>query len=98
MLDAPEDIRGKYKSIDTNVTGLKIGELLPKMAKTMDKVCLVRSERLVRRDLKASQAPPSVVRPVRKGRLVLWDLPGLTGTTVKPDLSEHKAIQVLRDR
>ena len=43
-LDAPEDIRGKYKSIDTNVTGLKIGELLPKMAKTMDKVCLVRSQ------------------------------------------------------
>jgi uncharacterized protein (DUF1501 family) len=41
--DAPEEIRGKYKGIDTNVTGLKIGELLPKMAKTMDKVCLVRS-------------------------------------------------------
>jgi hypothetical protein len=42
--DASEEIRGKYKSIDTNVTGLKIGELLPKMAKTMDKVCLVRSQ------------------------------------------------------
>src|SRR5215217_705662 len=42
--DAPEEIRGKYKPIDTNVTGLKIGELLPKMAKTMDKVCLVRSQ------------------------------------------------------
>ncbi|HEX8911167.1 MAG TPA: DUF1501 domain-containing protein [Humisphaera sp.] len=42
--DAPEEIRGKYKSIDTNVTGLKVGELLPKMARTMDKVCLVRSQ------------------------------------------------------
>ena len=42
--DAPEEIRGKYKPIDTNVTGLKICELLPKMAKTMDKVCLVRSQ------------------------------------------------------
>ena len=42
--EAPEEIRGKYSSIDTNVTGLKIGELLPKMAKTMDKVCLVRSQ------------------------------------------------------
>jgi hypothetical protein len=41
--DAPEEIRGKYKSISTNVIGLHIGELLPKMAKTMDKVCLVRS-------------------------------------------------------
>jgi hypothetical protein len=41
--DAAEEIRGKYKPIDTNVPGLKIGELLPKMAQTMDKVCLVRS-------------------------------------------------------
>src|SRR5438045_4516323 len=42
--DAPEEIRGKYKSIETNVTGLRVGELLPKMARTMDKVCLVRSQ------------------------------------------------------
>src|SRR5436190_4966488 len=42
--DAPEEIRGKYKSINTNVTGLRVGELLPKMAQQMDKVCLVRSQ------------------------------------------------------
>ncbi|HSI34306.1 MAG TPA: DUF1501 domain-containing protein [Tepidisphaeraceae bacterium] len=42
--DQPEEIRGKYKSIPTNVTGLHVGELLPKMARTMDKVCLVRSQ------------------------------------------------------
>jgi len=41
--DAVQDIRGKYKSIPSNVPGLHVGELLPKMAKTMDKVCLVRS-------------------------------------------------------
>jgi hypothetical protein len=41
--DAAEEIRGKYKPISTNVTGVKIGELLPNMAKTMDKVCLIRS-------------------------------------------------------
>ena len=41
--DAAEEIRGKYKSIPTNVPGTRIGELLPRMAKTMDKVCLVRS-------------------------------------------------------
>ncbi len=41
--EAPEEIRGKYKQIPSNVTGLYLGELLPKMAKTMDKVCLVRS-------------------------------------------------------
>ncbi len=41
--NAVEDIRGKYQPISTNVSGLQIGELLPKMAQTMDKVCLVRS-------------------------------------------------------
>ena len=41
--DAVEEIRGKYKPIPTNVTGLQICELLPKMAQTMDKVCLIRS-------------------------------------------------------
>ncbi len=41
--EAVEEIRGKYKSIPSNVTGLHVCELLPKMAKTMDKVCLVRS-------------------------------------------------------
>src|SRR5262245_25892542 len=41
--DAGEDVRGKYKPIDTNVAGVRVGELLPKMAQQMDKVCLVRS-------------------------------------------------------
>src|SRR5436309_814938 len=39
--EAPEEIRGKYKPIDTNVPGLRIGELLPSMAQVMDKVALV---------------------------------------------------------
>src|SRR3954469_11671261 len=42
--DALEEIRGKYKGIPSNVKGLHVGELLPKMAKTMNKVCLVRSQ------------------------------------------------------
>ena len=42
--DAAEEIRGKYKGIPSSVTGLHVGELLPKMARTMDKVCLVRSQ------------------------------------------------------
>ncbi len=41
---ALEEIRGKYKGIPSTVTGLQVCELLPKMAKTMDKVCLVRSQ------------------------------------------------------
>lgn len=42
-LDQAEEVRGKYKDIPTNVSGLRICEKLPKMAQTMDKVCLVRS-------------------------------------------------------
>ena len=41
--DAIAEIRGKYHGIPTCVPGLHVGELLPRMAKTMDKVCLVRS-------------------------------------------------------
>src|SRR5262249_9024770 len=41
--EAPPEVRGKYKSIDTNVPGLRIGELLPRMARVMDRVHLVRS-------------------------------------------------------
>ena len=40
--DAVEEIRGKYKTISTNVPGLGVTELLPNMAKVMDKVALVR--------------------------------------------------------
>ncbi|MHA3771762.1 DUF1501 domain-containing protein [Verrucomicrobiota bacterium sgz303538] len=41
--DAVEEIRGKYSQISTNVPGLRVTELLPKMAQTMDKVALIRS-------------------------------------------------------
>ncbi len=41
--DAAEEIRGKYKTISTNVSGLSISEKLPLMAKQMDKLALVRS-------------------------------------------------------
>lgn len=38
-----EEIRGKYKPISTSVTGLRVGELLPNMARCMDQVALIRS-------------------------------------------------------
>ena len=42
--DATPEVRGKYKSIATNVPGLQVGELLPLMANTMNQVALVRSQ------------------------------------------------------
>jgi hypothetical protein len=41
--DAPDGIRGEFKPIDTNVSGVQICELLPKLAGMTDKLALVRS-------------------------------------------------------
>jgi hypothetical protein len=41
--EAPEGIRGEFKPIATNVSGVRICEHLPKMAKVMDRCVLVRS-------------------------------------------------------
>ena len=41
--DAPAEIRGKYRPISSNVSGLQVGELLPKMAQCMDRLTLIRS-------------------------------------------------------
>src|SRR5690348_1740678 len=41
--DAPAEVRGKYKPIDTCVPGLRVTEMLPRMAKLMDRLTLVRS-------------------------------------------------------
>lgn len=41
--DAPSDVRGDFLPIRTNVSGIQISELLPRMAKRMDKIAVVRS-------------------------------------------------------
>jgi len=41
--EAPEEIRGPFRAIDTNVPGIQISEIFPKLARQMDKVALVRS-------------------------------------------------------
>ncbi len=41
--DAPSEIRGPYRPIPTNVDGIQISEIFPRMAKHADKYSLVRS-------------------------------------------------------
>src|SRR5882757_2109651 len=41
--DAPSEVRGEFKPISTSVPGLFVCEHLPKMARSMHKVALVRS-------------------------------------------------------
>jgi hypothetical protein len=40
---APEEIRGPYNPIATSVSGLRVCELLPRLARLADRCCLVRS-------------------------------------------------------
>lgn len=41
--EAPEGIRGEFKPIATRVPGIQVGELLPRMAASIDKVAVLRS-------------------------------------------------------
>lgn len=42
-MDAPSDIRGEFKPIPTNVSGIQICEHMPRLAKMMDKFAIIRS-------------------------------------------------------
>jgi hypothetical protein len=41
--EAPAGVRGEFKPIASSVSGVQVGELLPRMAKVIDKVTLIRS-------------------------------------------------------
>ncbi len=41
--DSPSDYRGEFRPISTNLPGLQIGELMPRLAKIADKYTVIRS-------------------------------------------------------
>lgn len=41
--EAPAEVRGEFKPIPTNVAGIQVCELLPKLAAMMDKLVIIRS-------------------------------------------------------
>ncbi len=41
--DAPREVRGPFEPIDTNVPGIRITELFPRLAQNADKIALARS-------------------------------------------------------
>ncbi len=41
--DAPTEIRGEFRSIPTNVMGIRICELMPRVASIMDRLAVIRS-------------------------------------------------------
>ena len=42
-MDAPKEIRGSFRPINTNVPGIEICEHMPRLAKMMDKFAIIRS-------------------------------------------------------
>lgn len=41
--DAPEELRGEFKTISTSIPGIAASELLPNVARNLHRVCLLRS-------------------------------------------------------
>ena len=41
--DAPKEIRGEFKAISTAVSGVSLSEYLPRQARAMDKIAIIRS-------------------------------------------------------
>src|SRR5438309_2339539 len=41
--DIPEQFRGKYRPVRTSASGIVVSEVLPRTARVMDKVTLIRS-------------------------------------------------------
>ena len=41
--DAPDNIRGKFKPIATKIAGVQVSEVMPNLAKVLDKATLIRS-------------------------------------------------------
>src|SRR5436305_1827092 len=40
--DAPPEIRGEFKPTATSVPGISVGELMPRTARMMEKICILR--------------------------------------------------------
>lgn len=40
--DAPAEVRGEFKPMATSVPGIQVGELMPRLARHMDKLCVLR--------------------------------------------------------
>ncbi len=103
--DAPAEVRGELDSIRTNVPGLEICELLPKLARAADKFALLRSvahtqaeHTLGQRFLTTGNPPtPALTYPVF-GSVVGRERPSPAGVPPFVALSFANAIDIQENR
>ena len=91
--EAPDEYRGEFKPIDTNVPGIQISEHLPRLAQCMDKFALIRG---VTHSLGAHQLGTEYVNTGNRP-LPSLEFPGFSAVVTKerpgdPDLPGSVAI------
>ena len=85
--DAPSEIRGDITCINTNVPGIRLAEVMPQMARHMEKVALVRSYKSGNDDhflaqafaLSGRNAVPNGILSEPNFASVIWQQRGATG-------------------
>ncbi len=71
--NAPREVRGEFQSIPTNVPGIRVCELMPRSAKIMDKLAVIRSMHHPMRNHNSAAVEAARLRPhAAQGR------PGIT--------------------
>lgn len=94
--DAPADVRGEFKPIDTAVPGLAISEVFPELARAMDRAVLVRSvtspeaehDRATHHLLTGYRPSPALVYPSQGSAVAKWrELSGAPGSTLPPNVA-----------
>jgi len=91
--EAPSDIRGPFRAIRTNVPGIRISELFPRMAKCADRYALIRS---VYTDA-GPHSHDQALRPIDEATRGFIALSGLDSLSRAGDLIESGTRQVRVD-
>jgi hypothetical protein len=82
--DAPDNVRGIFKPIGTNVSGIHVSELLPRMAQRADKLAIVRSVHHDHSSHNAGMHWSIVGRPYR-----------MDNTLINPSRSDYPSVGTL---
>ena len=91
--DTPSEIRGPFRAIRTNVAGIRISEIFPRMAKCADRYTLIRS-------VYSDAGPHSheeALRPIDEATREFTALSGLRNLTRACDLIESGVRQIRVD-
>ncbi|RUL89501.1 DUF1501 domain-containing protein [Tautonia sociabilis] len=88
--DAPADVRGEFAPIETSIPGVRISEILPELAKVLDRAMLIRSitspeaehDRASHHMLTGSRPSPALVYPSFGS--VLAKVRGFSNNTLPP--------------